>query len=216
MFKVISFATFIILAVNVIAENHEATINVHQDASRMQVRPMNHANLPHMAVRRETPKRKKADSNVCSFNDMDYKLQFFFNSKTNRVHFDLTYSNFPQHYDLWTGVAFGKSMFGLDAVIVRVLGGRIIVSDEFTRGYGPSMADLVQDVKMVGGSIQNGVLRVQFTKPVETGQQGYDASLAGCTTWQFITGLSLASPNHVSKHTRFPIRQEVCLDRCTQ
>ncbi|CAD5222550.1 unnamed protein product [Bursaphelenchus xylophilus] len=216
MFKLIVVFSLLALAVNVYGENHEATINVVGRHSMMTVHDMPRSRMPVHHVRRETPRRRKSDGNVCSFSDMDYKLQFFLDSKTGRVHFDLTYNNFPQQYDVWTGVAFGNSMFGLDAVIVRVLGGRIIVTDEFTRGYGPSIPDSVQDVKMIGGSIQNGVLRVQFTKPVETNQRGQDAALNGCTPWQFVTGLSLASPSHVSKHTRFPIRQEVCLDKCTQ
>uniref|UniRef100_A0A914YZV8 DOMON domain-containing protein n=1 Tax=Panagrolaimus superbus TaxID=310955 RepID=A0A914YZV8_9BILA len=75
-------------------------------------------------------------SAICRYTNGQYDLSWVVDHSDN-VHFQLIYRNFPR-LNAWTGVAFGQSMAGgLDAVIVKVINGRVSVSDEYVRGYSP-------------------------------------------------------------------------------
>ncbi|KAI1725881.1 DOMON domain-containing protein [Ditylenchus destructor] len=151
----------------------------------------------------------------CTFTDgSSYQLSWAVD-RNDMIHFHLQYHNFPSGVNAWTGVAFGESMFdGLDALVIKVINGRITVSDEYVQGYGPSWPDRQQDVKSSERKLSNGVLSVRFSRSVRAHEIGVDKDLNGCSTWQFITGPGIASPTHVGKHTRHPEGRTVCLDQC--
>ncbi|KAH7697871.1 DOMON domain containing protein [Aphelenchoides avenae] len=153
-------------------------------------------------------------SAVCSFSEGPYKLDWVL-GKNDLVHFQLTYNGYPANVNGWTGVAFGQSMFGgLDAVVVKVLNGRVTVTDEYVQGYGPSWPDRSQDVQTQKSSLANGVLRVRFVRPLKATEPGVDHSLEGCTPWQFVVGPGMASADHVGKHSRTPTGKQICMEQC--
>uniref|UniRef100_A0A183E766 DOMON domain-containing protein n=1 Tax=Gongylonema pulchrum TaxID=637853 RepID=A0A183E766_9BILA len=131
------------------------------------------------------------------------------------VHFLLTYFRYPWGANAWTGVAFGNSMRdGLDFIAVRILENRVLISDEFIRGFRPPWSDASQDVVIHSVTFIGGNLRVQFTRPLQSADIA-DFSLAGCLPWQFPTVLSpVGLDGHIHKHVVTPERTIVCIDRC--
>uniref|UniRef100_A0AC35ER15 DOMON domain-containing protein n=1 Tax=Panagrolaimus sp. PS1159 TaxID=55785 RepID=A0AC35ER15_9BILA len=151
---------------------------------------------------------------ICRYTNGQYDLSWVVDHSDN-VHFQLIYRNFPR-LNAWTGVAFGQSMgAGLDAVIVKVINGKVIVSDEYVRGYSPSQPDYSQDTRLQTAEYNQGTLKARFTRPVSAVESVVDHSLKGCTPWHFITGPGIVYGNGGGgKHTRHPVIQIICLDQC--
>lgn len=76
--------------------------------------------------------------------------------------------------------------------MVKVINGRVIVTDESVHQYGPSMLDRSQDIQVHGGSYSNGVLRVSFSRPVFAVEGRADHPINGCTPWQVSNTIQLS------------------------
>uniref|UniRef100_A0A915PUU8 DOMON domain-containing protein n=1 Tax=Setaria digitata TaxID=48799 RepID=A0A915PUU8_9BILA len=149
---------------------------------------------------------------ACQYQRGQYQLRFARDQQY--VHLQLTYFRYPTGINTWTGVAFGKSMSdGLDFIGVRVLGDRILVSDEFVRGFRPPVLDVGQNIIVESASLFNGDLRVRLARPIFSNDTA-DFSLANCLPWQFPT-LSPLDPNgRILKHRITPQGMVVCMNRC--
>jgi len=156
------------------------------------------------------PKGEKKD---CSVSLGNYKLSWTADDKN--VNFELIYSDFPNG-NAWTGVAFGERMLsGLDAIIVKVIDGRVLVTDEFVQGYRPSWPDQSQDVTVKSATLSNGDLHVVFSRPIKATEPDADHTISGCSEWKFIYGLGMArGPTGVGKHTKTPQGKTICIDKC--
>lgn len=75
-------------------------------------------------------------------------------------------------------------MQGLDAILVRNINGKIVVTDDSVFGYGPATTDPDQNVKFEGSKIKNGILQVKFSRPIEVSDKQADLPLSKCTQWQ--------------------------------
>uniref|UniRef100_A0A914DQ30 DOMON domain-containing protein n=1 Tax=Acrobeloides nanus TaxID=290746 RepID=A0A914DQ30_9BILA len=116
----------------------------------------------------------------------------------------------------WVAIAFGYSMnSGLDIAMIKVINGRVFVTDESVHHYGPPMPDYSQNVQAQRASYANGVLRVTFSRPVFASEYFADHSLAGCTPWQFVTVGGMVHGYHrIGKHFQYPIIRNVCTQQC--
>uniref|UniRef100_A0AC34QK12 DOMON domain-containing protein n=1 Tax=Panagrolaimus sp. JU765 TaxID=591449 RepID=A0AC34QK12_9BILA len=152
---------------------------------------------------------------VCRFNNGQYDLAWIVD-RSNNVHFQLRYFNFPP-VNAYTGIAFGQSMeSGLDTILVKLINGKISVTDEYVQGFGPSFPDRSQDVTVQNAEYSQGTLKVRFTRPIRPTEPVVDYALSGCTPWQFITAPGAVHDyfGRVGKHSRRPITQIVCIDQC--
>uniref|UniRef100_A0A0N5D2W2 DOMON domain-containing protein n=1 Tax=Thelazia callipaeda TaxID=103827 RepID=A0A0N5D2W2_THECL len=150
---------------------------------------------------------------VCQYRHGSYLLQFARNQQY--AYFKLTYNDYPLGQNAWTGVAFGESMYsGLDFIGVLIVNRKVLVFDEFVRGYSPPVVDTQQNVFVQSISLINGNLQVQFARPIISNDSA-DFSLAGCLFWQFPTTLSAVRSNgQIHKHVSIPQKMMICLDRC--
>jgi hypothetical protein len=78
-------------------------------------------------------------------------------------------------------------MYGLDAVLVKNVNGKIVVTDENVMGYQPSSTDASQDIKVESTKVKNGVLQVKFSRAINTKDNQADIPLDGCKMWQVNT-----------------------------
>ncbi|KHN72418.1 hypothetical protein Tcan_12793 [Toxocara canis] len=154
-------------------------------------------------------------STTCEFRDGAYKLEWYLDNMRT-VHFQLTLVNVPYGAIGWTGVGFGNSMnSGLDVIVVRVMGSRIAVNDESVLGFRSPWSDQNQDVQMEMASLNNGVLRVRFSRPLRTNDAFGDRVLNGCQPWQFPVTLSrMTLDGSLHMHGVTPRMRTVCIQRC--
>ncbi|KHJ76787.1 hypothetical protein OESDEN_23592, partial [Oesophagostomum dentatum] len=104
---------------------------------------------------------------------------------------------------------------GLDTIVVRVSNGRIRVTDEYVRGYTSSFPDKINNVQVHSSRMENGVMSVTFSRPVNAVEYPYDSSLLGCVPWKFVIGLNRMGPNGEQHHHAItPVHRTVCIDEC--
>ncbi|VDN57908.1 unnamed protein product [Dracunculus medinensis] len=152
---------------------------------------------------------------VCRFEQNAYILSWILDNENN-IYFQLNYTKYPLRTNAWTGVAFGETMLsGLDAIIVRIIGDRITVKDESVRGYGPTVVDQKQNIRLNRVLFSNAVLSVDFSRPLKTDDAWSDHPLDGCHPWQFFPFLSaLHDDGTTGKHIRAPHSRIICISRC--
>ncbi|KAL3077189.1 hypothetical protein niasHS_013178 [Heterodera schachtii] len=137
------------------------------------------------------------------------------------VHFRLSAKMKPA---TWTGIGFSSdgSMVGADAILVLLLSdGRISVSDQFSPGYGRPLIDSQQNAHPMGQfGVTDGVVAVNFSRPLFTGDTAQDADLRQCQSFLFLHsgGPLVHGSAEIRKHTVTPIRSKnrICLAKCGQ
>ncbi|ETN87304.1 DOMON domain protein [Necator americanus] len=142
--------------------------------------------------------------------------QVIYGIRNGIVHFRIIIRGVPQMASGWTGIGFGNGMTdGLDTIIVRLSNGRISVTDEYVRGYTSSSPDRINNVVVHSSKLNNGVLSVTFSRPVNAMEYPYDSSLLGCQPWQFLVGLNRMGPRGEQHHHMMrPVHRTVCIDEC--
>ncbi|CAB3399444.1 unnamed protein product [Caenorhabditis bovis] len=94
------------------------------------------------------------------------------------------------------------------------MNGRIIVTDEFVRGFTSPVPDRQNNVQVYGTRYENGVVVASFSRKVFATEQ-LDASLVGCAPWKFSIGLNRLSPQgHLFHHSQTPVHRQVCINQC--
>ncbi|CAI4225525.1 unnamed protein product [Auanema sp. JU1783] len=150
----------------------------------------------------------------CALNYGNYEAVF--NAVNGTVYFRVSIQMGASVNNAWTAIGFGQSMnSGLDVIMIRILNGRIVVTDEYVRGYTRPVADRMNNVQIGSVNYSNGILVISFSRPIHTFDP-MDHSLFGCTPWQFVASLSRMSPQgSVFHHDRTPRRELICLQQCT-
>ncbi|CAL2051319.1 unnamed protein product [Caenorhabditis brenneri] len=142
--------------------------------------------------------------------------QVTYGVRGNTIHFRVVLTGIPPTGSGWTAIGFGNSMFsGLDVIVVRVINGRVIVTDEFVRGFQSPVPDRQNNVQVYGLRYENGVVVASFSRSVFSTEQ-MDANLSGCSPWKFTVGLNRMSPQgHLFHHSQTPVHRVVCINQCT-
>ncbi|PAV71144.1 hypothetical protein WR25_07342 [Diploscapter pachys] len=142
--------------------------------------------------------------------------QVTYGIRNGTLHFRFVLTGIRPGTTGWTGVGFGSSMYsGIDTIMIRVLNNRILITDEYVRGYQPPYPDRINNVYVYGTRLTNGVMVAAFSRPIYSYEQPYDANLVGCTPWKFMVGLNRMDINgHAHHHSVTPIHQVVCLNNC--
>ncbi|KAE9413284.1 hypothetical protein Angca_002104, partial [Angiostrongylus cantonensis] len=146
----------------------------------------------------------------CTFYEGTHQVMF--GVRNGVVHFRLTLRAVSYMASGWTGVGFGRGMIdGMDVIIVRVQNGRVNVTDEYVRGYTTSFPDQINNVILHSSRVDNGILSVTFSRPVNAMEYIYDGSLLGCKPWKFVTGLNRMGPNgELYHHLTTPVHRTIC------
>ncbi|CAJ0938228.1 unnamed protein product, partial [Mesorhabditis belari] len=139
---------------------------------------------------------------MCQFASGNYRVQYGVIGQN--IYFQLMVSGIPYGMNGWTAVGFGNSMYsGLDVIAVRLLNGRVLVTDEYVRGYTRPFPD-TNNVNVQSAQYTNGVLMATFSRPLNTHDYPYDTPINGCTPWKFAAGLNRMSADgsmfHHSSH----------------
>lgn len=71
----------------------------------------------------------------------------------------------------------------MDFIGVRVFDNKVLVTDEFIRGFKPPKLDVTQNVIVHYASLDDGNLRVRLARPILSNDTA-DFSLASCLPWQ--------------------------------
>ncbi|CAJ0608795.1 unnamed protein product [Cylicocyclus nassatus] len=142
--------------------------------------------------------------------------QVIYGIRNGVVHIRIIIRGLPQTASGWTGIGFGNGMLdGLDTIIVRVSNGRVNVSDEYVRGYTSSFPDRINNVVVHSRRVEDEVISVTFSRPVNSMEYPYDMSLVGCVPWKFLIGLSRMGPRgELHHHSVTPVHRTVCIDEC--
>lgn len=153
--------------------------------------------------------------------DCEYKLSWNYMEETDEIEFSL---ETRVNDNSWTGVGFSKdgTMVDADMIIVTTRNGKIQLNDMQSRGYDQPAMDAVQNVKSstdVIGTYSNGVLRAQFVRKVNTGDDT-DKQFDGDSCWKMlypIAGGKLDQYGNVSIHLSTPLSSDkpVCIRSCT-
>uniref|UniRef100_A0A914HQD3 DOMON domain-containing protein n=1 Tax=Globodera rostochiensis TaxID=31243 RepID=A0A914HQD3_GLORO len=124
----------------------------------------------------------------------------------------------------WTGIGFSSdgAMANADAILVLLLAdGRITISDQFSPGYGRPAIDRLQNAKIIGQyGATDGIVAINFSRPLYTGDTEQDADLRQCQNFLFLHsgGPLVHGSADIRKHTETPIRSRnrICLAKCRQ
>uniref|UniRef100_A0A0N4ZW80 DOMON domain-containing protein n=1 Tax=Parastrongyloides trichosuri TaxID=131310 RepID=A0A0N4ZW80_PARTI len=149
-------------------------------------------------------------------NKQGYKIQFG-KDKNDIIHFELTQSGLTPNANLWYAVGFGRSMLGgLDVIMIRIINGKVFVTDEFVSGYSDPTPDFQQDVSLDKAAYVDGTLTVRFSRPIVTKDSKNDIPLRNCFQWNFVMnpGNIYDFRGSVAKHPGRPFSTRVCLDQC--
>ncbi|CAJ0575069.1 unnamed protein product, partial [Mesorhabditis spiculigera] len=148
---------------------------------------------------------------ICEFAAGNFRVQYGLMGQN--IYFQLVLAGVP-NTNGWTAIGFGNSMFsGLDVIVIRLLNGRVHVTDEYVRGHTHPFPD-TNSVSVTAASYQNGMIMARFSRPVQTGDP-YDHPLGGCSTWQFATILNRMGPDgSLYHHSMRPVPHVVCLEQC--
>uniref|UniRef100_A0A0K0FCK5 DOMON domain-containing protein n=1 Tax=Strongyloides venezuelensis TaxID=75913 RepID=A0A0K0FCK5_STRVS len=154
---------------------------------------------------------------LCELKDKQgYKIQF---GKDNNgtIHFVLSLSKLSPNSNSWYAIGFGRSMLGgLDVIMIRILNGRVFVTDEFVNGYTNPIPDFQQDVTVSKTNYVDGTLTVRFSRPSIPTDKISNIPLRNCFKWNFVMnpGTVYDIRGSISKHPGRPFSTQVCLDQC--
>ncbi|KAE9553017.1 hypothetical protein FO519_003778 [Halicephalobus sp. NKZ332] len=151
----------------------------------------------------------------------DYKLSWNFNEETDEIEFSLE-TKLMNNW--WSGVGFSKggSMKNADLIIVKIEGGSLTLNDMFSFDYDAPVDDAEKNVysPTVIGSFVNGVLRAQFTRRRNTGDNVTDLTFTDDECFHFlfpVAGGRLDAQGNVLKHISTPHVSPfpVCVRSCS-
>ncbi|KJH44519.1 hypothetical protein DICVIV_09445 [Dictyocaulus viviparus] len=109
----------------------------------------------------------------------------------------------------------GSMLEGLDAIIIRVMNGRVNVTDEYVRGYTSSFPDRLNNIMVHSTLIKGGMISVTFSRSANSVEYPYDSPLLGCQPWKFVIGFNRIGPNgELYHHATTPVHKTVCIDEC--
>ncbi|CAI5454718.1 unnamed protein product [Caenorhabditis angaria] len=142
--------------------------------------------------------------------------QITYGVRDGLVHFRVVLTGISPNTSGWTAIGFGNSMFsGLDTIVIRVLNGRVYVTDEYVRGFTSPTPDRTNNVQVYGTRYENGVVVASFSRSIFS-TEASDANLSGCSPWKFSTGLNrMSGQGHLFHHSQTPVHRQVCIQQCT-
>ncbi|VDM78978.1 unnamed protein product, partial [Strongylus vulgaris] len=128
--------------------------------------------------------------------------QVIYGIRNGIVHFRIIIRGVPQTASGWTGIGFGNGMVGNCDLKMFAL------------------SVLINNVMVHSSKMENGMVSVTFSRPVNSMEYPYDSSLLGCVPWkfysfQFLIGLNRMGPHgELHHHMITPVHRTVCIDEC--